>query len=121
MTLIAEKNCCIVHNISVQLRQFSNFGSAILQVELSKEAKKAVLKAPRHIAAKLLAWVDLVESEGLEEARIRPGFHDEPLRGILKGKRSIRLSLQWRAIYSIKKDKIEFILVEKVTPHEYKK
>jgi proteic killer suppression protein len=63
-----------------------------LLVELSKDAKKAVSKAPKHIVTKLLAWVDLVETEGLEEARKRPGFHDEPLKGELRGKRSIRLS-----------------------------
>lgn len=92
-----------------------------LQVELSKDAKKSLNKAPRHIVAKLLAWVDLVEVEGMEEARIRPGYHDEPLKGTFKGKRSIRLSKQWRAIYSIKQNKVEFVLIEKVTPHDYKK
>lgn len=88
-------------------------------VELSKNAEKILRKAPKHVVAKLLAWVDLVEQDGLDHARIRPGFHDEPLKGSLKGKRSIRLSKQWRAIYSIKKNKIEFILVERVTPHDY--
>lgn len=90
-----------------------------MQVELSKDAQKALRKTPKHIVAKLLAWVDLVEQEGIGEARIRPGFHDEPLKGILKGKRSIRLSKQWRAIYSIRKNKIEFVLIERVTPHDY--
>jgi len=92
-----------------------------LLVELSKDAKKSLEKAPRHIVTKLLAWVDLVELEGMEEARIRPGYHDEPLKGTLKRKRSIRLSKQWRAIYSIKQNRVEFVLVEKVTPHDYKK
>ncbi|MEZ4741685.1 MAG: type II toxin-antitoxin system mRNA interferase toxin, RelE/StbE family [Bdellovibrionota bacterium] len=90
-----------------------------MQVELSKDAQKALRKAPKHIVAKLLAWVDLVEQEGMDEARTRPGFQDEPLKGTLKGKRSIRLSKQWRAIYSIKQNKIECVLVERVTPHDY--
>jgi proteic killer suppression protein len=63
----------------------------------------------------------MVEQDGIEEARRIPGYHDEPLRGELKGKRSIRLSRQWRAIYSIQNNTVEFVLVEKVTPHEYKK
>jgi hypothetical protein len=33
----------------------------------------------------------------------------------------VELSRQWRAIYSLKKDVVEFVLIEKVTPHEYKK
>lgn len=90
-------------------------------VELSKDAMKSLRKAPMHIVSKMKSWIEMVEHDGLEEARRLPGFHDESLRGELKGKRSIRLSRQWRAIYSVVNKKIEFVLVEKVTPHEYKK
>ena len=90
-------------------------------VEIAKDARKVLRKAPRHIVSKLKSWVDLVENEGLEEARKLPGFNDEALRGKLSGKRSIRLSKQWRAIYSLRSNEIEFVLVEKVSPHEYKK
>ena len=58
----------------------------LLRVELSKNSKKSLSKAPRHIVMKFLAWVDLVETNGLEKARMRPGFHDEPLKGELRGK-----------------------------------
>lgn len=92
-----------------------------MRVELSNDARKAISKAPQHIVTKLLSWIDLVEIEGLEEARKRPGFHDEPLKGKLSSKRSIRLSRQWRGIYSVRRNGIEFVLVEQVTPHEYKK
>ena len=90
-------------------------------VEISKEASKVLRRAPRHIVSKLLAWVDLVEIEGIDEARKVPGFRDEQLKGKLAGKHSIRLSRQWRAIYSIRKETIVFAVIEKVSPHEYKK
>jgi proteic killer suppression protein len=38
-------------------------------------------KVPRHVVVKLLGWVQLVETQGLEEARKIPGYHDEPLKG----------------------------------------
>ena len=34
-----------------------------MHVELSKDAKKSISKAPPYIASKLLAWVNLVEIE----------------------------------------------------------
>lgn len=37
---------------------------------------------------------------GLSKAKLRPGYHDEPL----KGQRSIRLSKAYRAIYSMSQD-----------------
>lgn len=92
-----------------------------MKVEISKDALKSLKKAPKHIVLKMSGWVEMVEQDGIEEARRIPGYHDEPLRGELKGKRSIRLSRQWRAIYSIQNNTVEFVLVEKVTPHEYKK
>ena len=74
---------------------------------------------PSHIIIKLMAWVDDVENRGLEEIRKTPGYHDEALKGKRKGERSIRLSKSYRAIYKIKKDIIEFVLVEEVSKHEY--
>ena len=56
----------------------------------------------------------------LIEVRKRQGWHDEPLKGKREGQRSIRLNIQWRAIYFIKDDKsIEFVEVKEVTPHDY--
>lgn len=59
---------------------------------LSRHAQKQIKRLPRHIVENLAAWVDDVETRGLEEARKIPGYHDEPLRGDRKGQRSIRLS-----------------------------
>ena len=91
----------------------------IHRVVLSSDAKKALRKVPKHIATKLLDWVEDVEDRGLEEVRKIPGYHDEPLRGKRSGQRSIRLSRTYRAIYRIKEETIEFVLVEEVSKHEY--
>ncbi len=76
-------------------------------------------KIPAHVATKLLAWVESVKSEGLEEVRKVPGFHDEPLKGSRAGQRSLRLSKQWRAIYEVHSQAVKFVMVEEVTPHKY--
>jgi proteic killer suppression protein len=53
----------------------------IRRVTLTRDAKKDLRKVPRHVAVKPMAWIELVESQGLEEARKIPGFHNEPLGG----------------------------------------
>lgn len=90
------------------------------RVLLSRTAEKQLRKAPRHVAAKLLEWIDGVEEEGLEETRRIPGYHDEPLRGDRKGQRSIRLSGSWRAVYvMIGWQNVQGIRIEEVTNHDY--
>lgn len=89
------------------------------QVEISSSAKKEIKKVPKHIAIKLLSWIDNVEEYGLAETSKVKGYHDEPLKGKRKGQRSIRLSRAYRAIYIVKKDEIEFVSIEEVNKHEY--
>ena len=92
----------------------------IRRVELSSLARKQLKKTPRHIVENLAAWVDDVETQGLEEARKIPGYHDEPLHGERQGQRSIRLSRSYRAIYVVKSEGIaQFVLIEEVTRHAY--
>ncbi|BBH53090.1 hypothetical protein [Fluviispira sanaruensis] len=91
----------------------------INQVELTKRANKELGNAPKHIKLKFVHWVDQVQEKGIYEVRKISGFHDEPLHGDRKGQRSVRLNKQWRAIYVIINNKIEFIEVQEVTPHEY--
>lgn len=91
----------------------------IKEVRLSRKAEGNLLRVPAHIVKKLQGWIELVEEEGLEEAKKIPGFHDEPLRGQRKGQRSIRLSKAYRAIYVIKDDLVEFVFIEEVNKHEY--
>jgi len=68
---------------------------------------------------KLAAWVESVETTGLESVRQVPGYHDEPLKGNRRGQRSIRLSLAYRAIYIIRNEQMEFVSVEEVNKHDY--
>jgi toxin HigB-1 len=73
-----------------------------------------------HIVRKLMGWVGIVQTVGLEATRRNPGFHDEPLKGEWEGYRSIRLSLSYQAIYTLKDDGVvEFALVETVNKHKY--
>jgi toxin HigB-1 len=61
-----------------------------------------------------------VKRDGLEEVRKIRGYHDEPLLGLRKGQRSIRLSRSYRAVYEVHTDgAIEFVSVEEVNKHAY--
>jgi proteic killer suppression protein len=88
-------------------------------VNVTLSVKKSLHKVPLPIKKKLFTWVAAVEERGLNEVRKIPGYHDEPLKGNRQGQRSIRLNKQWRAIYRVINKKIEFVLIEEVTPHDY--
>jgi proteic killer suppression protein len=92
----------------------------IRRVELSRLAQKQLKRMPRHIVENLAAWVDDVETQGLEEARKVFGYHDESLHGERRGQRSIRLSRSYRAIYVVKGEGVvQFVLIEEITKHAY--
>jgi toxin HigB-1 len=91
----------------------------ITHVELSSLAKKQLRKLPIHIVVSFQNWVEDVETRGLEEVRKTPGYHDEPLRGELKGLRSVRLSRSYRAYYRIVGGLLKLINVERIDKHEY--
>ena len=91
----------------------------IHSVLLSAWAKKQLRAVPAHVKVKLLAWVRAVEQTGLEEVRKVPGFHDEPLKGKRSGQRSIRLSLAYRAFYTLQGETLKFVCIEEVSKHEY--
>ena len=88
-------------------------------VKLSSLAQKQLKKLPIHIVINFQNWVEDIEERGLEEVRKTPGYHDEPLRGKLKGLRSIRLSKAYRAYYRIVEGTIQFVRVERIDKHEY--
>jgi proteic killer suppression protein len=75
----------------------------IYDVVIRKKLVPSLKKLPKHIIAKLTAWINAVGHDGLSEVRKIPGFHDEPLQGERRGQRSIRLSKAYRAIYIIDK------------------
>ena len=90
-----------------------------VRVELSKAARKALEHVPPHVRRKLLAWVEAVEEDGLDEVRKLTGYHDEPLKGRRLGQRSIRLSRGYRAIYVVHSEALELVEVQEVHKHDY--
>ncbi len=88
-------------------------------VELNSLVRKQLKKLPRYIRKKLLAWAKAVKRDGIYQIRKMKGYHDEPLRGKRLGQRSIRLSLNYRAIYRETKNGIHLITVEEVHKHDY--
>ncbi len=92
----------------------------IFIVKLTKKAEAGLRKLPAHVIDKLYLWVDLIETEGLREARKISAFHDEPLKGKRRGQRSIRLNKAYRAFYIEKAaGGIELVEVIEVNKHEY--
>lgn len=68
-------------------------------------------------------WVNRVKTEGLENVRKTPGYHDEPLHFAPAGSeagsaRSVRLNQQYRVLYEL--DKSGQVRVLDVTPHDYR-
>ena len=89
-------------------------------VRLATSAQKDLRHVPTQIARKLRAWIDDVQINGLEVARRRLGYHDEPLHGERRGQRSIRLNRAWRAIYIVTSDgDLELVEVREVNKHDY--
>jgi proteic killer suppression protein len=94
----------------------------INRVEASSRAERALTKAPRQVAAKFLYWKLQIEEHGLELVRKIPGYHDELLRGTLKGHcRSVRMALGYRAYYRVIAGPAPHVFVEEVNRHVYKK
>lgn len=103
--------CAYTHQVYTAL--------VIRLVVLSKQAEKDLTTVPAHVALKLQDWVEDVEERGIEAVRKIPGYHDEPLKGALKGQRSIRLSKGYRAYYRVVRDAVESLRVEGVDKHVY--
>ena len=92
----------------------------IKTVVFTEKLQKELRAVPIVILKKLRAWVDDVETNGLENARRRPGYHDEPLQGDRRGERSVRLNRSWRAIYVIgAAGDVECVEVHEVNKHDY--
>jgi proteic killer suppression protein len=90
----------------------------IKEVNLTPSAAKQLRLAPPQVRRKLELWRELVAQYGVLQVRKTPGFHDEPLRAPRAGQRSIRLSLQWRAIYLVSETRLKILVIE-ITPHKY--
>jgi toxin HigB-1 len=91
-----------------------------VHVELSSKAEKQLAKMPVSIVKKFALRVDLVSLDGLATARAIPGFRDHILKGEWKGRREIRLSNAYRAIYQERQSgAIQLVYVEEVNKHDY--
>ena len=49
-------------------------------ITYNRSFEKQLSKCPWFIKDKALVWINAVETYGLREVRIRPGYHDEPLK-----------------------------------------
>lgn len=92
----------------------------MIKIEIDKKLTKAMKRVPKEILKKLAIWIKDVKSLGIEEVRKIPGWHDEPLEGKKKERRSIRLNKKWRAEYVEETDaEGKTILILEVHPHDY--
>lgn len=87
-------------------------------VDITK-VEKDLRKLPCHILENFRSWVRIIKLEGLEASRLVKGYHDEPLKGKRVGQRSIRLSRSYRAIYSLRGNKVQVVFVEEANKHVY--
>lgn len=85
-----------------------------------RNVAKSLARAPIEVRKRYEKWKDIVAISGPRGLVHIRGFHDEPLFGQWKGYRSSRLNIQYRVIYKVQRDKV-LILVEKITPHEYRR
>ena len=85
-----------------------------------KSLVRKIRKIPKPVLKHYEIWKRMIEFEGPAGLRQIKGFHDEALKGDLKGFRSSRLSKQWRVIYHIKHTICEVYVID-VNPHDYKK
>ena len=75
-------------------------------------------KLPSSIVKKYELWKDIVFRHGPEKLKKFPGFKDEKLKGKRKNERSSRLSLQYRVVYTVKRQAVTVFVLE-ITPHKY--
>ncbi|SJM89023.1 conserved hypothetical protein [Crenothrix polyspora] len=85
-----------------------------------KRVEKQLKSCPIEVQKKYEKWKDIVGISGPQGLMLIKGFSDEVLQGKWSGYRSSRLNKQYRVIYQTNMDEV-FVLVEKVTPHDYRK
>ena len=75
-------------------------------------------KLPEQVVKKYELLKDIVFRHGPDKLREFPGFHDEKLKGERAGQRSSRLNLQYRVIYTVKKEIVTVNVID-VNAHKY--
>jgi proteic killer suppression protein len=91
------------------------------QVILSKRATKDLQKIPRFLQVNFHRWVTYLTEVGYEETQKVKGFHDEPLKGLREGQRSVRLNRAYRVFYQVIAETQEVIILNilEINKHEY--
>jgi proteic killer suppression protein len=84
----------------------------------TRQFEKDLEKVPEFIRVRAISWIEFVELIGILELRKRPGYHDEPLKGVRTGQRSVRMNLSYRLIYQERNRQGEILLLE-ITKHDY--
>ena len=85
-----------------------------------RDLGKVMVKLPPQVRAKYDVWVSIVRVSGPHGLRSIKGFHDEALSGKWAGHRSSRLNQQWRLLYRVEEAAVR-VVVDRVTPHDYRK
>lgn len=90
-------------------------------VVMTKLAQKQITRLPIELLEVVQKWILTVEEIGLENTRKHggKGLHDEPLKGQLKGLRSIRLNRSWRLYYKEINGATKIVSIERVDKHLY--
>lgn len=83
-----------------------------------RDIEKTCKKLPVQIVEKYELWKSIVFRHGPNKLKEFPGFYDEVLKGLRKGQRSSRLSLQYRVIYTVERNIVTICVLE-ITPHNY--
>lgn len=90
------------------------------KVYWTRSVERQLQVLPGYIQQKFRSWVVAVEVEGMLAVRRLKGFHDEPLKGRLAGRRSVRLNKSYRVIYFEQSDgQVRIVQVVEVNKHEY--
>ncbi len=94
----------------------------VWRVHWDRRVEKQIDALPAHIVGSFYDWVRAVERDGMESVRRLPGYHDEGLKGELKGVRSVRLTKAYRVLYVESVDgNLKIAYVTRVSKHDYEK
>ena len=85
-----------------------------------RKIAKLLKSLPIDILKRYEKWKDIVVISGPKGLRLIKGFHDESLKGELKGNRSSRLGKKYRIIYKVVESNV-LVQVVDLTPHDYRK
>jgi addiction module RelE/StbE family toxin len=89
-------------------------------VTLSKVSIKNLNKIPRNILILFELWVEILETDGVEEMQKMKGYRDHALKGKRNGQRSSSLNRSWRIIYTLNHTRMEVkVHILEVNHHDY--